>query len=103
MAKKKDVVEGRNRMVAIGEVMHPLGDAPVEKQFFAQLQGAMEAMDEFFNKGKKGAEREVGIIMLVFPYGEKAGRCNYVSNGANRDDVVKLFEEQIKRFKEPRG
>jgi hypothetical protein len=35
----------------------------------------------------------------VFPFDETggSGRCNYVSN-ANRDDVVMMLKEQIRRF-----
>jgi hypothetical protein len=43
-------------------------------------------------------KREVGFVLLVFEFGEKKGRCNYISNGADRKDIVTLFREQIKRF-----
>jgi hypothetical protein len=36
----------------------------------------------------------------VFPFGDRSGRCNYISNGAERDDIVRMFKEQIKRFEE---
>jgi hypothetical protein len=35
---------------------------------------------------------------MVFPYDSTDGRCNYMSNGANRKDIVKLMREQIARF-----
>ena len=38
------------------------------------------------------------LSLLVFPFGDGPGRCNYISNGVNRDDVVTLMKEQIKRF-----
>jgi hypothetical protein len=34
---------------------------------------------------------------MVFNFGDGPGRANYISN-ANRDDVVTLLKEQIKRF-----
>jgi hypothetical protein len=51
-----------------------------------------------FNGDKRGPDRDVGFVLLVFPFGEKEGRCNYISNGADRKDIVTLFKEQIKRF-----
>jgi hypothetical protein len=35
---------------------------------------------------------------MVFPFNDHEGRCNYISNGADRRDVVTLMKEQIKRF-----
>jgi hypothetical protein len=35
---------------------------------------------------------------MVFPYGDHSGRCNYISNGADRKDVVTLMKEMIARF-----
>jgi len=40
-------------------------------------------------------------LLMVFPYEEfNAGdtRCNYISNGADRKDVVVLMKEMIARF-----
>jgi hypothetical protein len=51
-----------------------------------------------FNGEARGADREVGFVLLIFPFGEKEGRCNYISNGADRRDIITLFKEQIKRF-----
>jgi hypothetical protein len=39
-------------------------------------------------------------VLLVFNYGEKEGRCNYISNGADRKDMVKLLREQAQRFED---
>lgn len=62
------------------------------------MNNVMQALDEMFNPGLRGKARKVGVIVLVFPYGENEGRCNYISNGANRKDIVAMFKEQIKRF-----
>lgn len=54
-----------------------------------------------FNGEKKGKARKTGFILLVYPFGnpEKGdARCNFISNGADRKDVVALFKEMITRF-----
>lgn len=56
------------------------------------------ALDKTFNGTATGSERKTGFVLLVFEYGEKEGRCNYISNGADRADIVTLLKEQIKRF-----
>jgi hypothetical protein len=45
----------------------------------------------------KGDDRENGFVLLVFKFGDK-GRCNFISNGADRRDIVTLFKEMISRF-----
>ena len=75
-----------------------LGDAPVESAFREKMNAVAAALDELFNGELQGRERQVGFILLVFPFGEKEGRCNYISNGADRRDVVTMMKEQIKRF-----
>jgi hypothetical protein len=62
------------------------------------MNAVAEALDRTFNENARGNDRKVGFVLLVFEYGEKEGRCNYISNGANRRDIVTLFKEQIKRF-----
>jgi hypothetical protein len=78
--------------------MHQLGDEPVEDQYLDMMKTVVQALDTIFNGKAGGPDRKTGFVLLVFPYGEKGGRCNYMSNGANRADIVKLFKEQIKRF-----
>ncbi len=77
---------------------HTLGDAPIDPEYIEKMQVIAVGLDELFNGEKRGKAREVGFVLLVFPFGEKEGRCNYISNGANRQDIVTLFKEQIKRF-----
>jgi hypothetical protein len=55
-------------------------------------------LDEAFNGTAKGNDRKVGFVLLVFPFEGLDGRANYISNGADRRDIVTLFKEQIKRF-----
>lgn len=80
-----------------------LGDAPVEEQYKAQMQAIASTLDEFLNPdwdGKDQAGRKTGFVLMVFPFGERAGRANYISNGADRQTVAMLMEEQAKRFRE---
>ena len=83
-----------------------LGDAPIEEAYRDQMKAIARALDETLNpetfapheRGLNPAERKVGFVVLVFEYGEKQGRCNYISNGADRRDIITLMKEQIKRF-----
>jgi hypothetical protein len=75
-----------------------IGDEPVEGQYQATMNAVARALDEMFNGDARGKERETGFVLLVFPFGEKEGRCNYISNGADRQDIITLMKEQIRRF-----
>jgi hypothetical protein len=77
---------------------HTLGDAPIEDQYIEQMNNLARDLDAFFNGNKRGADRETGFVLMVFPYGDKTGRCNYISNGADREDIVTLMREMIARF-----
>lgn len=77
---------------------HTLGDAPIEPAYREMMNGVARALDEAFNGDAKGQARKTGFILLVFPFGESEGRCNYISNGASRKDVVTMLKEQIARF-----
>lgn len=77
---------------------HTLGDAPIEPQFIEKMNVVARSLDEVFNGNLKGPERKVGFVLLVFEYGEKEGRCNFISNGADRRDIVTLFREMLARF-----
>jgi hypothetical protein len=76
-----------------------LGDGPVERDYRQAMAGVMQALDEFIN-GPPGPDyvKRTGIIVMMFPYGEVEGRCNFMSNGADRRDVVTLMKEMIARF-----
>jgi hypothetical protein len=75
-----------------------LGDQPIEPGYREKMNAVAQAIDQLFNGAATGDKREVGFVLLLFPFGEKEGRCNYISNGADRRDVVTLMKEQIKRF-----
>jgi hypothetical protein len=75
-----------------------LGDAPIEARFRQTMNVVAGAIDEVFNGPRPIVERKVGFVLLVFPYGEAEGRCNYISNGAGRKEIAILFREQARRF-----
>ena len=62
------------------------------------MNDVARGLDEVFNGDAKGSDRKVGFVLLVFPFGNSDGRCNYISNGADRKDIVVMMKEQIKRF-----
>jgi hypothetical protein len=77
---------------------HSLGDAPIEPEFMERMKNIGHALDRVFNGEAKGKDRKIGFVLLMFHYGDSDSRCNYISNGADRKDIVTLFKEQIKRF-----
>jgi hypothetical protein len=78
---------------------HRLGDAPVQPEYQAQMVAIMQTLDEFLN-GPKGPNyvKRNGIVIMMFPFDNFDGRCNYMSNGADRRDIVTLMKEMIARF-----
>lgn len=77
---------------------HEFGDAPLEEQYREKMIAIAAALDEVLNDGVKGPARSTGFVLLVFPFGDDSGRCNYISNGADRRDVLTMLKEQIARF-----
>jgi len=75
-----------------------LGAAPIQPDYREKMVAVAQALDELFNGDAKGPDRRTGFVLLVFPFGEGEGRCNYISNGASRRDIVAMMKEQIKRF-----
>ena len=75
-----------------------LGDAPIEPKHHDQMNAVAGGLDKIFNGDAKGDDRSVGFVLMVFPFGSHEGRCNYISNGADRQDVVTLMKEMIARF-----
>lgn len=75
-----------------------LGDGPIEAEYVEKMKTIAKALDEIFNGDAKGGARKTGFVLLVFPFADGDGRCNYISNGADRRDIVTLFREQIRRF-----
>lgn len=77
---------------------HTLGDAPIEPKFIEMMNKVAIGLDKVFNGESRGNDRKTGFVLLVFPFEDHEGRCNYISNGADRKDIVVMMKEQIKRF-----
>jgi hypothetical protein len=80
---------------------HQLGDAPIQPEFIEKMNDLAKLLDKFFNGEAKGKDRPNGFVLMVYPFGNLASgdaRCNYISNGADRRDVVTLMKEMIARF-----
>lgn len=75
-----------------------LGDAPIEQKHREAMNAVAASLDEVFNGTKRGHDRDTGFVLLVLPFGAKDGRCNYISNGADRRDIIVMMKEQIARF-----
>jgi hypothetical protein len=86
----------RRRQASSGD--YSLGDGPLDEDIANHMIASMQVLDGYFNNDKKGPDRDIGIVMMIFPFGERAGRCNYISNGADRRDIITLMKQQIKRF-----
>ncbi len=58
-----------------------------------------QALDKVFNGDKRGRERPTGFVLMAFAEFDRGdARCNFISNGADRRDVVVLMKEMIARF-----
>lgn len=76
-----------------------LGDAPIQQEYRAQMNAIAQGLDKVLNGETKGPARTTGFVLLVFPFGDPDGsRCNFISNGADRRDLVILMKEMIARF-----
>lgn len=80
---------------------HELGDAPIEEKYRAEMTAIGQLLDGVFNGDAQGKDRPTGFVLMVYPFANfdsGDSRCNYLSNGANRQDVVTLMKEMIARF-----
>jgi hypothetical protein len=77
---------------------HQLGDGPIEERYRQRMNALAEGLDRFLNGEMHGKDRKTAFVLLVFPFGDDTGRCNYISNGADRKDIVVMLKEQIARF-----
>jgi hypothetical protein len=75
-----------------------IGSLPIEDRFVERMKGSAKLLDQLFNPGKVREQRDIGFVLLVFPYESKSGRCNYISNGADRKDIINMLREQANRF-----
>lgn len=78
--------------------MSTLGDGPIQADLLGVMNALARGLDDALNGDLRGADRKVGFVLLAFPFNSTDGRCNYISNGADRKDIVTMLKEQIKRF-----
>lgn len=76
-----------------------IGDGPVDPKYVRMMNTFAGVLDEIFNNGSSGQDRQVGFALMIFPFHSQEGRCNYVSN-ASRPDVVRLLADQLRAFHE---
>lgn len=76
--------------------------APVDARWSGLASVAMRDLDQQLNA--PGMLRTVGVVILIFPYAEPDGRgLHYIANGANRDDIRRMFNEMTARFEGKRA
>lgn len=76
------------------------GPNPIDPRYIERMNRLAKYLDSQFNGLKKGPGRKVGFVLLAFPFDNNdPGPVNYISNGIDRHDVARLFEEQIYRFR----
>lgn len=100
IAERVQPAKGQGREREFNELApeQRLGDAPVQQEYHAKMAAVIQGIDKFFNGEAKGHERKTGLVLMVFPFGDVTGRTNYMSNGADRRDIVVLMREMIARF-----
>lgn len=72
-----------------------IGDAPIDPKLHEMMNALAHGIDEILN-GKE-RPKTLGFVLMMFPFEDHGGRCNYISN-AQRADIVIMLKEQIKRF-----
>jgi hypothetical protein len=93
--------EAKRRAQAQFEAQKPeqrLGDAPIEPEHHEAMTALARVINEGFNGDAPPGKRKVGFVLMVFPFDDFDGRCNYISNGADRRDIVTLMKEMVARF-----
>jgi hypothetical protein len=80
------------------QTKHTLGDAPIEPEYYDKMNALARGIDKVFNGEVKGKGRKTGFVLMAFAFGDNPSRCNFISNGVDRRDVVTLMKEMIARF-----
>ena len=75
---------------------HNIGSGPIEEKYGEVMRVVGSAIDNALN-GPAIKKRKVGYVLMVFPFDDFDGRCNYISN-AQREDVITLLREQLAYF-----
>lgn len=75
-----------------------IGDAPIEFAYAETMNALAHGINEILNGKAEPKDRGTAFVLLVSPFGASDGRCNYISNGADRNAVVRMMKGQIERF-----
>lgn len=69
------------------------------EEYASDMHDLGVVLDEYLNgpADKRVEGRKNGFIVMVFPFNNPKGLCNYLSN-ADRKDVLALMKKQIARF-----
>jgi hypothetical protein len=79
--------------------MNQTNDAPTPPDYQTLLVGVARELDNIFNGALRADQHHTGFVLMVFPFGDNPGaHCNFISNGADREDVVRLMRGLIARF-----
>ena len=65
---------------------------PIDPKYVEQMNDLAKTLDRAFNGNLRGADREVGFVLIVFKF-NATDRSNYISN-AQRSDVVEMLRSQ---------
>lgn len=74
------------------------GTDPLEVEFEEIMIGMASHCDAALNPGQEGSDRKLGFVLLVFPFDAAGGRVNYLTNGADRAEIIRLMQGQIDGF-----
>lgn len=75
-----------------------IGDAPIQEEYRQKMNDLARLVDEYLNGPLlPGVERNIGFVLMCFPFNDDTGRCNYISNSV-RADIKVLLREQLRRF-----
>lgn len=81
------------------ETSHPLSDAESDPGLRQEMTDLAASLDGFFNGNQPGQQRTTGFVLLVFPFNAE-GRCDYISNTSDHENLALLFKGLSARFEE---
>lgn len=64
-------------------------------KYRSQMGALDNVLDMMFNPNLK---KEVGFVLLVFPFGEVEGNCNYISNAETKSGIANMLKEMAARL-----
>jgi hypothetical protein len=62
------------------------------------LDTVVSELDGFFNKGKPREDRDVGFVLIVYPFVADQGTVNIGTNGATEEEVANLMRNMLKHY-----